>query len=167
MKKYFLLLVSLIALSADAFAEGRFSIVGGVNYGLDSTSTPDGIGGTITVKSGMGFGGGLLMNLHPVEIGAIYASKTYTAEFLGTSTSTSVTGIHIPVMYRFRGLTSFGVGGFYDIPITSGGTSNYGLTAGPRFGMTNGFFVDLRFNYGLKTGNSKDVLALVGYSFGK
>jgi hypothetical protein len=69
-------------------------------------------------------------------------------------------------MYRFGHSTSFGIGGFYELALTSGYSALYGLTAGPRFGGTSGgMFFDLRFNYGLQSGNSKDVLGLIGYAF--
>lgn len=165
MKKYLLVAAMVMFMSSASFAS-RFSLVGAINYGLDSTSINTG-SGAASFKGGLGFGGGLLMELGPVELGGLYLSKKYTTEFMGVSTSSSVSGIHIPVLYRFGGLTSFGLGGFYDLSLESGGSSNFGITAGPRFSMTNGFFFDLNFNYGLKTGNSKDLLALIGYTFGK
>ena len=166
MKKHLLILVALMLASSNAFAMGHFSLVGGIDYNLNSTSVNTGFG-VATAKGGLGFGGGALIGLGVFEIGALYLSKPTTVTFAGLDTTTSSAGIEIPVMYRFGGLTSFGIGGFYDIATSSGGTSNYGITAGPRLGMASGLFLDLRFDYGLKTGNSKDLLALVGYSFGK
>ncbi len=160
MKNYLLIILGLMLMGSSANANSRFSIVGGINYGLESISSS-----LITVEGGLGFGGGVLIGLGSVELGALYLSKTYNSEILGVKLSTSAQSIHIPVLYRFGSLTSFGVGGFYELGMCTGGGSNYGLSAGPRFAMTNGFFLDLRFNYGLATGNSKDALALVGYAF--
>ena len=165
----FLLIIALMLASPSAFA--GFSIVGGVDYSLDSTS----VLGIETIKGGLGFGGGLLYNFSAIEIGALYMSKktsiTYSSPLFGTDSSTSYGGVEIPVMVRMGGLlTNFGIGGFYDLPISTGGSSNYGLTAGPHIGFPGGLFFDVRFNYGLKslpvTGSTKDLLAMIGFAFG-
>lgn len=165
MKKYWVTFLSLMLMAPSAIAGARFSLVGGVNYGLDSASASVG-GVTATVESGIGYGGGLLVGIGALELGGIFLSRNYTTAITGLpETTSSISVVEIPVMARIGGgAATFGIGGFYDVATTS----NYGLTAGPRFGGNNGgLFIDLRFNYGLKTGNSKDALALVGYSFGK
>jgi len=170
MKKYLLLLVSLMLVSPSAFA--HLSIVGGIDYGLNSTTIadPTGLTSGVAYKSGLGFGGGLLYNFSAIEIGALYLSKKSTATILGVDVSTTGSAIEIPVMFRMGGMfTNFGIGGFYDIYTGSLSGSNYGLTAGPHIGTPGGLFFDLRFNYGLKSQsaftNTEDLLGLVGYAF--
>ncbi len=168
MKKYWIVLLSLMFVAPSAFANTKFSLVGGINYGMDSVSASASIGSitiSSSVKGGLGFGGGLLVQMGAVEIGGIFLSRTYTTTINSVSTSSSDTGVEIPVMARIGGgAATFGIGGFYD----AGSSSDYGLTAGPRFGGNNGgIFFDARFNYGLKSGNSKNVLAMLGYAFGK
>lgn len=165
MKNYLYLVLVLILAGSNAHA-ARFSLLGGIDYNMTTSSTAT-IVGTIDIKGGLGYGGGLLIDLGKIETGAIFTSRAIQSTFASVTTSITTKGIEIPLMYRFGGLTSFGLGGFYALSLESGGGSNYGLTAGPRFAMTNGFYLDLRFDYGLKTGNTKDVLAMVGYYFGK
>ena len=95
-------------------------------------------------------------------------NTTTTTSGISIAASTNTSLIEIPVMYRLgSGTTTFGLGGFYGLVMGSGGGSNYGLTAGPRFATAGGLFLDLRFNYALKTDSPKDVLAMIGYYFGK
>lgn len=167
MKKNWLVYLSLMFATQNAFA--KLSMVGALDYNLDSVSA-SAMGVSVEVKGGLGFGAGLLVELGKVELGAVFLSKSYTTTITGLGeTSTSTSGIHIPVVARFGGgSTTFGVGSFFDLSLESGSSLNYGLTAGPRFGGSNGgLFLDLRFNYGLKSPASKDALALVGYAFGK
>jgi hypothetical protein len=166
MKKVSLVLLALMFSASNVFAQSpRISVVGGVNYGLDKQTATVGPA-TAEAKGGLGFGGGLLIDSGHFELGALYVSKKQTLSVTGAAdTSKSYSVVHIPVMLRtVGGSMTLGAGGFYD----AGDSSNYGLTAGPRFGGSGGgLFLDLRFNYGLKDGNTKDILALIGFSLGK
>lgn len=176
MKKYWIVFFSLMVVSLSAFAEGggrHFSVLAGVDYNLNSASASasgNGVTATGTSKGGLGFGGGLLVRMGSIESGVFYLLKKFTTSAsatngASTSSSTSVGVIQLPVMVRIGGGgTTFGLGGFVDL--SSG--NDFGLTAGPRFGgAAGGMFLDLRFNYGLASGNSKDLLGMVGYAFGK
>ena len=143
--------------------------MGGVNYGYGTTSTTDtSTGLTATTKGGLGYGGGLLAEpmSFPLEVGVLYLSRHYQVTRTGfADSSTNLHFVEIPVMFRLgHGSMTFGLGGFADIDIGDG--SNYGLTAGPRFGGTHGGgFLDLRFSYGLKAGHTEDIAAMLGYAF--
>lgn len=136
--------------------------MGGIDYSLYSETDED-----TTITGNMGFGGGLLLGIGPIEIGAIYLSRSITIDDGILPVTVAANALEIPVLYRFSGPIEFGIGAFYDLPMVSGNEGNYGLAAGPRISITGALFLDVRFNYGLKTGNSKDLLGMVGYSFGK
>jgi len=175
MKKYSRIVAVLCVLgftSSPAMATG-FSIVGGINDNMTSVST--GVAGVATadISGGLGYSAGFLVNFgmanHGFETGLIYeAIKTKTSvTLLGVTSATESTDgyLHIPVLYRFGGMMwSFGVGGFYEIATSSGGSSNYGLEAGPRVSFSK-LFIDARYDFGLKDNSgvkTKGVVALVG-----
>ncbi|MBS1958211.1 MAG: outer membrane beta-barrel protein [Bdellovibrionales bacterium] len=153
-------LFSLVA--TEAHASGM-SLVGGLNYGLNKFSNAAG-----EVKGGLGFGGGILLDMgiggNGFEVGALYLSRKFNTTVLGVETSSSNGYIEIPAMIRFGTLTTFGVGAFYDIPMDSGYNSDFGLTAGVRLALGPKIFADARFNYGLKdnSGHSQNALLLLG-----
>lgn len=166
MKLSLLSALSLIALTlSSAHAVVGVSLVGGLNYGgLNSASATSG-GRSATVEGGLGYGGGALLELGPLETGAIYVHRTYKTIVTGRAdVDSSNTAIIVPLLYRVpAGPINFGLGGFYDL----GDSKDYGPSASLRLSAPLvGPFFEVRFNYGLKTGNEKDVLALIGYKFG-
>jgi hypothetical protein len=169
MKKHWTLLALVLFLAPNAFAagEGMFSVVGGVDYNLNSDSLTVG-NRTASIKGGLGFGFGVLKDFGAnFEVGVLYLSKKFNTTVTGgADSSTSVSTYEVPFMLHTSGSAiRFGIGGFFD---SADSSSDYGLTAETRFGGANGgVFLDLRFNYALKTGNTKDLLAFVGYAFGK
>ena len=172
MKKYLIALLSIALTATAAHAEYKVSIVGGAAYNFNSTSSsftsgPNSV--TAESKGSLGYAGGLLLEMHSFELGALYFSRsiktTVTPSTGAVTTQTDSTSTaFIPLVYRIGNMgNSLALGGFFET-----NDSNYGLTAGPRFGGSgHGLFLDLRFNYGLKSGNSKDAMALLGYAFGK
>ena len=158
MKKHFsvVALLVLVFASSNAMAMIGFSVVGGAGVGLNSSSGTFG-GGLITanIKSGIGYGGGVLFNLglgvNSLEFGAIYMGTKTTATLNGVATDTTVNILSIPALVRFGGMWSLGVGGYYDLAMTSGNTSDYGVTAGPRLSLPGGLFFEARYKYGLKS----------------
>jgi hypothetical protein len=153
-------LLALLAPAAHAIPGVSFGIMGGANLNLPNTT---GLTGTI------GYSVGPSVGLGPLEVSALYSS--YGAEFLGVSTSSNF--LDLPVLYRIgAGPLSVGLGGFYSICMESSCTAdnnNYGATASVRASVpVVGFFVDGRFNLGLKdsAGSKASSLAvLLGYDF--
>jgi len=151
--------------STSAFALASLSLTGGVNYGGLNSASKTVSGQTAEVKGGLGYGGGALLELASVETGVLYVHRTYKTTITGrASTTASNNAIIVPLLYRLSaGFVSLGLGGFYDF----GDFSDYGPTASLRLSPPLvGPFFEVRFNYGLETGNEKDVLALIGYRFG-
>lgn len=140
-----------VALNPLNSRAGSLSVTGALNYGLYDSGAL-GFGAGVTNLFGIGQNG--------IEVGAIYLSRGY--ESGGVSARAGF--IHAPVMFRFGGMTSFGVGGFYDFGISSTANSSYGLTAGPRFTLPGGLFFDGRFNYNLDLDDANELLLLVGIS---
>lgn len=174
MKKQSLLALVVLTMglmSNPAQAVTQFSVVGAGSLGLNKETIAVPVLGSIDVKGGFGYGGGLLVNFgmaaNSLELGAIYLSRP--VDVAGAKTSYGF--VHIPAMYRFGSVLSFGLGGFYDVALDSGNSSNYGLAAGPRFSLPGGLFFDARFNYGLKSNvfasmaTTKEILFLVGFMF--
>ncbi len=162
-----LIMVVLFGMNpVKAQAGAQLSVVGAASLGLVDTSIDVGFGPT-GVKGGLGFGGGLIAGFGAMgsglEIGGLYLSRKTTTTLLGVETSTSTAFLHIPVMYRMGSNFSFGLGGFYDIGLSSGSGSAYGLTAGPRIKFSK-LFVDARFNLDLKnTTANNELLFMLGY----
>ena len=150
MKKYIAILFLISIGSSAAFADAaRLSLAGGGNY-------------TLNTNGKLGFAAGGFLNFTPFfEIGALYLHRHFSIADAGDLSADTNT-LHVPVMARFgKGSITGGVGAFYE---TNG--NNYGLTVGPRFGgALKGLFIDVRFNYGFKDGNSKDVMGLLGFYF--
>jgi hypothetical protein len=147
-------------------AAAKFGVAGAVDYNLFKQTVA-----SVETKGGLGFGGGLVVDIGPIGVSAIYISRktTATTTLLGVSVDVSAnTGIiHVPVVYRIGlGGASLNLGGFYGIGTASGSGSDYGATGGFRFGKK--FFVDLSYNMGLKDNSgtkSKAALALIGTMF--
>lgn len=174
-KSLFALLALAASLAGSINAEAGVSLVGALNYGLNSeTGTDPATGLSVETKGGLGFGGGLLLDFGmggaSIEVGGLFLSKSIksTTTVLGIPIEDSVnaSSVHVPVMVRFGGMTSFGVGGFFEASLESGGGTDYGVVGGPRFSMPGGLFFDGRFAYGLKDGNSMNAMLLVGFKFG-
>ena len=153
-------LFALLAPVAHAIPGVSFGIMGGANLNLPNTT---GLTGTL------GYSVGPSVGLGPLEVSALYSS--YGTEFLGLSVNNNF--LDLPVLYRIgAGPLSVGLGGFYSICMESACTAdnnNYGATASVRASIpVVGFFVDGRFNLGLKdTAGSKasSMAVLLGYDF--
>lgn len=176
MKKSFLAVLAAVGFfTVSAHAATNVSLVGALNYGLKSNSGTEPLtGATFETKGALGYGGGLLLNFGSgnttFELGAIYFSKGVktTATLAGVTNEETLraASVQIPVMVRFGGNTSFGIGGFYELSLETGGGSDYGLIAGPRFNLGKALFADARYAYGLKEGNTSNAMLLIGYKFG-
>jgi hypothetical protein len=166
LSRRFIAVATVLLASSSAFADARVSLLGGIDYNLDSASVTR-FGRTATVEGGLGFAGGALIGIDMVEIGAMYLARKYVTSVTGRSDTTSNPAfLHVPGVVRLgKGMVTFAAGGFYEFGLSNGAGSNYGIVGGPRLGDT--LFLDLRFAYGLQGSNTKDILALVGYSFGK
>lgn len=180
-----LAVLSVVAVCAapTAHAAAKFSLVGDLNYGLNSFEGTS--GGLATKISGaLGFGGGILVGFGQgnvgVETGALYLTHKYSYSIAGVSVaglSISSSSVSVPLMVRFGKTVSFGVGGYADIGLDSGSEVSYGVIAGPRLSFGSGLFIDGRFAYGLKsysdladsskTYNPMEAQLLVGFTFGK
>jgi hypothetical protein len=147
-------------------AAAKFGIAGAVDYNMASSSA-----GGVEIKGGLGFGGGLTVDIGSIGIGAIYISrkKTVTTTILGVPLEVSSSSgiLHLPLVYRIGlGGASLNLGGFYGLGMGDGGGSDYGITGGFRFGKK--LFVDLSYNMGLKgetDAKSKAAIALIGTMF--
>ena len=167
MKPYFSLVALLFLTGPSAFA--RVAILGGADYSLYSNSSTIGTS-SVDVKGGLGYGGGLVFDFGKFESGVIYrkyainTTTTTSGSSIAAATHTSL--LEVPALYRLgSGNNTLGLGGFYELVLGTGGGSNYGLTAGPRFATTNGLFFDLRLNYSFKSGSPKHLIGMIGYYF--
>jgi hypothetical protein len=164
MKRILLLAIALFGLaSPQAHAMITAWGVGAIN---DSTTDF----GAAT-KGGLGYGGGLLLDLHlmpgmMIESGGIYLANKYKDDTFGTSTTTG--SIYVPVDLRIRiaGPLSIGGGFYYDDFLSSGYDSDDGWEAGVRLTFHPGIFIDARYLHGLKDQggglNYTSVIGLVG-----
>lgn len=178
MKKIVLLMTAVFLMAGSAFAGPKFTLIGNVNYGKP-TVEPAVTG--VTYKEGMGLGGGLLLGFamgakSELEIGAIYAPIKAEVNITSPITSTikeTLTGIEIPLMFRFKLNPTFnlGVGGYYwmaqgDVAMDTDGvastktyavaqlkTADYGVKAG--LGINIGALV-INANYVMGMANMDD-----------
>jgi hypothetical protein len=180
-------LIALAAVTASTTAHAYVSLAGSLV--LPKSATVDIGGGPTPLDGKLSYGGGLLLGkrLSPywgLETGAVFLSRTYSAtvsatiagETFTSSADLSLKSLYIPVGPRiFLGrIFSLEAGGFYDIALSSGASSNYGVQGGARIaipvGQTSSMFVEGRYDMGLKdfSGNkqSDKVLVLVGLTFG-
>ncbi len=164
-------LVALLAPVAHAIPGVSFGIMGGANLNLPSTSSSLPAGTELTGT--LGYSVGPSVGIGPLELSALYSSYGSKVTFLGVGQTTTSNFLDIPALYRIgAGPLSVGLGGFYSICVESGCTTdnnNYGATASVRASVpVVGFFVDGRFNLGLKdsAGSKASSLAvLLGYDF--
>ena len=112
-----------------------------------------------------------------LEVDGLYMNRSVQAGGLGITGTTSAGYIYVPAMLRFHLAhpVALGVGGYYYAPISSGNPpSDYGLVGSLRFYLAPTFFIDGRYNYGLKSGGTivtggdktSEVMGLIGFSFG-
>lgn len=179
-----LVLVGLVSSSA-AFAGSSFSIVGaGVLPQSQDLGTDPASGGAIRQVGKLGYGAGALAELRMthhlgLEVGGIYLLRKYGSTIGGTDSGTTdlSRSVYIPVGLRIHPNPTITLqgGGFYDVSVESGGGSNYGIQGGLRLafraGNSSSFFVEGRYNLGLKDHGggfkaSDLVLAMVGLTFG-
>jgi hypothetical protein len=168
-KTFFAAGLFLITVPASQAAV-KFGLAGAVDYNMAKSTITIGSDST-ELKGGLGFGGGLVMDIGKFGLSAIYISRatTTTGSLLGISfESSSSSGIlHIPLVYRIGlGGASLNLGGFFGLGLGSGGGSDYGATGGFRFGKK--LFIDLSYNMGLKgetDAKSKAAIALIGTMF--
>lgn len=168
------LFLSMLA-SSSAFAGMRLSVVAAGNYGLTNTTAA-----TITIKGGIGYGGGLLLGF-PMgssaffELGGIYNQYTLTTtDSSGTIPDITATSsaIHIPATFNFMlgRAVSLGLGGWYSLGMgSSSGATDYGAQGGLRFHFSPRVFLDTSYTMGLNSSASvkpTGILALLGLSFG-
>lgn len=159
---FFTIFLLLLLTTTESFAN-LFSLVGGVNYGGFNTATATAKGITATSKGSLGYAAGVLIDVSMLEVGAVYLHRNYTVSITGYSDSNKYGNyIELPLLFRYGpGPVSVGFGGFYDVA----STSNYGLTADARISTIVGPFLDVRFNYSLKTAKEKDLMVLLGFGF--
>ena len=167
------LAATLSAPSAYALPGMDIGVMGGGSFAKSNQSGLD---------SKFGISGGASVGLGPLEISALYTQYKIGATVLGISAETTFNYLDLPVLYRVSaGPVSVGLGGFYSLFLsgsvtTAGvttnvtdGESNYGATASARFTIpVLGFFVDGRYNLGLKDqGGSKlsSMAAYIGWNF--
>jgi hypothetical protein len=169
MKTRISLIVSACILfsSASAFALPGASIglMGGANLAVPSLSTPG-----FSSSGSIGYSVGPTVQAGPLEVSALYTH--YTVKLTptgGTAVSSSSKYLDIPALYRLGvGLASVGVGGFYGIALDSGNSANYGAVASARVSIPGGYFLDGRFNLGLKDVSGSKLSAasvLLGFNF--
>ncbi|NDF16068.1 hypothetical protein EB061_12245, partial [bacterium] len=125
------------------------------------------------VSGTLGYSVGPSVGIGPLELNVLYSSYGTKVTALGTSATSTSKYLDIPALYRIgAGPLSIGVGGFYSLCLNDNATSdsnNYGAVGSVRASIPGlGFFVDGRFNLGLKdmTGSKLSSLAvLIGYDF--
>ncbi len=129
-------------------------IMGGAGMTMPSFSGD--LGGA-TLSGGIGISAGASLGVGPLEVSALYSQYSIKLEAGGESLSSTANYLDIPVLFRMgAGPISFGVGGFYSLFLsddsgTGDSDPNYGATASVRFTLpVIGFFVDGRYNLGLK-----------------
>lgn len=130
------------------------SIVGALSYGLFNSNG---------LKGALGFGGGL-SRVYGIGSNGLEFSAIYVSRAIDVNGTTSRSGfMHAPVLFRFGGKTSIGVGGFYNIGFGDA-SDNYGLAGSARIALAPKFFVDGRFNFDLKNTAPRlnEILFLVG-----
>jgi hypothetical protein len=178
-KRLLVLSIATFMVSQAAWAGPKFSILGGVNKGLQAEATLAGA----TIGPSLGYQGGLEagFDLSPYlgfDVGALYTvfniKTTVPAPFNIDSTA-SFKYIDIPAQFRIKlgKVFSIGAGGFYDVPLDSGNEANYGYLGSLRISFPMGssaFFVDGRYAGGLKTPDAgektKGWQAMAGITFG-
>lgn len=165
-------LVMMMALPASAAV--RLGVLGAVDYSLYNETV-----GTDQIKGGLGYGGGLMaeigMGKHAFELAGVFLSREVSVTAAGVKTTSTGQGVHIPGVFRLNlgsGVVGFGLGGYYDYSLETGGDHDYGATASLRFNFGKSpMFFDSRFNYGLKKDslnkNNTYALGLIGFKFGK
>jgi hypothetical protein len=178
------LVASLIAISSfvavPAMAAPQFLLLGGVNNSLNDAVNETVLGVPVSIKPAMGYQGGLgaefpMGKSFGLEVDAMYQSLKAEATAAGTTTKSSFSELELPVMVRANlgRFFSLGAGGYYDVPISDGLTSDYGYVGSLRimFPMKSmGFFLDGRYAGGLKTPDlgdkNKGWEGLVGITLG-
>lgn len=151
-------LFAVVALAAAVSAPKAFALPGvdlgimaGAGLSMPSLSGVDG---------GIGISAGATAGIGPIEASLLYSQ--YRTSLLVTETTSNY--LEIPLLFRAGlGPVSFGIGGFYSMFLSGSqtvsgttteitdGDSNYGATASARFTVpVLGFFVDGRYNLGLK-----------------
>jgi Outer membrane protein beta-barrel domain len=171
MKKSLLAALALAAVvsapKAYALPGMDIGVMGGANFAKYSSG----------VDSAFGFSGGASVGLGPLEVSALYTQYKFSATLLGQSVSTTLNQLDVPVLYRLGvGPVSLGVGGFYSMFLSgstssngvstsvTSGNSNYGATASARFTIpVLGFFVDGRYNLGLKDNSGVKTSSMAAY----
>lgn len=131
------------------------SVLGGLNQTVSS-------GGSTGYTAGarLGFGLGLL----DADISGMFLSR-------GFSGSDNVNWIEIPVVIRYPFLpaVSLGAGGYYDVALTSGAATVYGLRGSLQINPPAlPVFIEGNFDYSLGeggSGNANDLQLLVGLHF--
>jgi hypothetical protein len=157
-------------------ASTKLILLGGLN---DTLSPSENTGTSFTGGVDLSFGLGMVANL---TIGGEYLSRNYTVstsvtvagETVSASGTAGVTLLHVPVILSFNlsHFLSLGVGGFYDVAISSGAPSNEGLTGDLKLHLgATPFFIEGRYNYGLDSqaadwgGNTSEVQGFLGLAF--
>src|SRR3954469_22594826 len=121
MKKYFNRICMVVA------AVGLLAMAPMANAGLTSFSLLGGLNQTVNNGGGAGWLGGAQLDIwagptFSFEVGGEYLSRTFGDVGYGW--------VEIPVMVRLPivpSLLSFGVGAFYDAPVSSNLNNNYGV----------------------------------------
>jgi hypothetical protein len=147
-----------------------FGLMAGPNLTLPSTPSVSGY----DLAGGIGFSVGPTVGVGPLEASLLYSSYTLKTTVGANTSSNSSSSLDLPVLYRVgAGPIELGLGGFYSLSLESGSTSddnNYGVVGSVRTTIPGGFFVDGRFNFGLKEvdgSNSKvsSLAILLGFNF--
>lgn len=135
----------------------QFALFGGMDDGLE---TGGGLGYDVGV--------GLMFRLAPMfhfEVDGMYLSRAFTG-------FSNINYIEIPALLRFHliPLLDVGVGGFYDIAVTSGAPKDYGLTFAVKVKPpTFPVFIEGRFNLGLDSTDyspaTSEIIANIGLEF--
>lgn len=124
-----------------------------------------------TTSTGLGFGGGLLLDLHlergiALETGGLYLTNKFSDS--ASSTSTTTGSIYVPADLRIHivGPLSLSGGLYYDDFLSSGYDTDDGWEAGARLTLHPGIFIDARYLHGLKDQGGgveyTSILGLVG-----
>jgi hypothetical protein len=162
-------------MASTAFGGVKTNIFGMGSWGGLTKVT---VGGS-EVKGDFGYGGGLSFEFGSpkvgLEIGAMFQSLPITTTTGALSSTTRNKQLFAPAGLRFHmsPAVSLMVGGFYDYSLENSVTDKgaYGVTGGLKVYMGRVFFIEPRFNYYMKAlpdiGKAKDIMALIGWTFGK
>jgi hypothetical protein len=164
LKKIMLLGMAISTLTvSSAYAGVRLNLLGGVDYNMSSgavTNIGYAAGGTIEIRSGsVGFESGFIYTLRDMS---------HTGGGIGTYGD-------IPVVLRLHlgRAVSLGLGGFYELPMSSTVSAFYGATADitirASLGRKAAFILRPRYSYDLSnTGASQlnFLSGLAGFQFG-